>query len=626
MREGTKIPLHTQSTLSKVSPPQKKFKYVLAAVFGAIAILSVTNMGQLLTRGFRFSVDNKMKGPDFWSKTKEVSADPEHPVIPAQLPGPFDTWAGGESKTITIVPPFRRGGTLILKLLDSHNSNPPRIDISGGEKEIVRFRVAFGRGFPDDLWKTRGLPSEYQVPIPEDGGDRRIHLTTERGSWMAIDSITLIPAPRRWEIWRNIPPKAAKAMFWIFFPAAVFSFIVAVSSPRGAVEWKLVILNGLMLALILAGGAAILTVAAVYAEIRTPPLVADSGRTFMYKGYFVRDPELGWKFVPNFRSYFKETPNGVPHPYFITNGDGFRSNAEETHFPEEGEAILLGDSFAQGAYLAQHETIGRRLSEKLGGYVFNLGVSGYSTDQEYTILRKMADRVRAKYVVLLFFSNDLPYLNRNSAWGMAKPMYDITGGKVTFSELRPAEISDRNRRTPSLEDETICCIQEKEKAGLPTRIARRTMGYFHKVSNPFELFETLKLDVAKTKGGPTIKSYEIPYVKYERPDALEVEWDLAFQFMVKMKSVSESHGMKLLVFMIPDYAQILNASGHEKFYLQKRFVELCGANRIDCFEPSQAILNTGRPQDLYFRDDGHFTPEGAQLAADLIYRGIKELR
>lgn len=616
MMDGTKFPFL-----------RRNLKHLLPVIFGLIALLSFMNMGQLLTPRFRFSVDDEMKGPEFWGKIKEAIADPQHPAVPAQLPGPFDTWAGSESKTIRVTPPFRKGGTLILKLLESHDSHPPQIRVESGGKELFRFWVTAGNGVSDQLWRSRGFPSEYSVPIPKDVGGQPISLTSEQGSWIALESITFLPSSPMWKVWRNIPPKRARTLFWIFFPAALISSIVAASSLRGAVEWKLVLINGFMLALIALAGIFLLVFTAAYVEIKTPMLVGDRGRLFMYKRYYVRDPELGWKLVPNFRSYFKETLRGNPHPYLMTNAEGFRSSEEETTIPAKGEAMLLGDSFAQGAYLTQNETIARRLSEKLGGYVFNFGVAGYSTDQEYTVLQKMADRVKAKYVVLLFFNNDFPYMNRVARErGLKKPTYEIQNGKVNFSALRRFPETDENGRIPPLEDETLCCIELGKNASLPRRISLRAGGYFCKALDPFALFEALKADIAKTKIRYNLRSYELRFEKYDRPDALEHEWDTAFQFIVRMKEISESHGMKFIVFMIPELAQIMNASGHEKFYLQKRFVELCDANRIQCIEPSQAYLDAQRWQDLFFMEDRHFNPFGAQLAADLIYRRIEELK
>ena len=76
----------------------------------------------------------------------------------------------------------------------------------------------------------------------------------------------------------------------------------------------------------------------------------------------------------------------------------------------EAALILLGDSFVQGYYLYDHETIAARLGERTGLHTLSAGVGGFSTDQQFILLQQLLAAHDPSWVVLIFFANDLLYL------------------------------------------------------------------------------------------------------------------------------------------------------------------------------------------------------------------------
>ena len=71
-------------------------------------------------------------------------------------------------------------------------------------------------------------------------------------------------------------------------------------------------------------------------------------------------------------------------------------------------ALLLGDSFALAAQVAEADTLAVRLGEALGLSVGNAGVDGYSTWQATGRYRQLAQAVQPSAVFLVFFlGNDL---------------------------------------------------------------------------------------------------------------------------------------------------------------------------------------------------------------------------
>ena len=73
-------------------------------------------------------------------------------------------------------------------------------------------------------------------------------------------------------------------------------------------------------------------------------------------------------------------------PFLSTDKNGYRSTPP---FQENRPiGIVLGDSFAQGFFLSNEESIPWKIAELTNSNVINTGVGGYSTDQELMTLEK----------------------------------------------------------------------------------------------------------------------------------------------------------------------------------------------------------------------------------------------
>ncbi len=95
---------------------------------------------------------------------------------------------------------------------------------------------------------------------------------------------------------------------------------------------------------ILAGNGLVVCVA-VYASLFSPLLIEDSGRITVQNAYFVKDPVLGWRMMPNLSGSLQESEGGPSTPYCTTDDGGFRVSPRK---PGRDTVVLLGDSFVQG--------------------------------------------------------------------------------------------------------------------------------------------------------------------------------------------------------------------------------------------------------------------------------------
>lgn len=107
------------------------------------------------------------------------------------------------------------------------------------------------------------------------------------------------------------------------------------------------------------------------------------------------DSTLGWFPVPNDRA----TGNG---PSFANNSMGLRGG----EFQQTGKVgiMFLGDSFVWGHSIPAVE---ERFTEKIQARhpewnIYNVGVVGYGTDQEFLLLQRVFDRLKPRIVFLVF--------------------------------------------------------------------------------------------------------------------------------------------------------------------------------------------------------------------------------
>jgi hypothetical protein len=75
---------------------------------------------------------------------------------------------------------------------------------------------------------------------------------------------------------------------------------------------------------------------------------------------------------------------------------------------EQGNIVLNGDSYLEGWYVSDEQTVASRLAHLSGQSVANLGVAGYGTMQELLVLKDHALARKPNVIVWFFFEgNDL---------------------------------------------------------------------------------------------------------------------------------------------------------------------------------------------------------------------------
>jgi hypothetical protein len=158
-------------------------------------------------------------------------------------------------------------------------------------------------------------------------------------------------------------------------------------------------------------------------------------RNLMYR----YDQELGWFPIPNsHKTYAGGRTISASH-----NSEGFRG--PEFITKQEPRIVFLGDSFVWGVDAELPERFTEKLQAKHPLWsVYNLGISGYGTDQEYLLLQKYFDRFKPQIVFLMYCAeND----DSDNCWnvrhgGYYKPYCTMEGTRLKLEGI-PVPRSDR---------------------------------------------------------------------------------------------------------------------------------------------------------------------------------------
>ncbi len=161
-------------------------------------------------------------------------------------------------------------------------------------------------------------------------------------------------------------------------------------------------------------------------------LIRKNERSLLYR----YDEELGWFPIENSKRRFTTTPRfefsrdiEIEH-----NSRGFRD--PEPVITAKPKIVFLGDSFVWGYNVTNQERFTDKLRERLPDWsLYNFGISGYGTDQEYLLLTKQFQFYLPDIVFLVFCAeNDRDDNSHNVRYGRYyKPYFTVDGDNLTLN-------------------------------------------------------------------------------------------------------------------------------------------------------------------------------------------------
>jgi len=344
------------------------------------------------------------------------------------------------------------------------------------------------------------------------------------------------------------------------------------------------------------------------------------------------DGQVGWALIPGAEgdAVVCDGSRDVARHHVRINSAGYRDR-ERSYVPDGAtpRVVVLGDSFTEALQVSLPETFTQRLEGALGAEVLNLGVSGYSTDNELRLFRLRAASYAPDVVLLVFFvGNDVlengAMLYLKNPHGLPpKPWLETAGASPALSRClaahrAAARVADR---TPS----ALWASSRIVRFGLATGVDWALGGLCENATGP-------PLD-------PGVSELLGVYGPPATP-AWEEGWRTTGALLLELRDAVQSTGATLAVALAPagyEYApelrQVAALAPASRWrsadvgYPYRRLGALLDAARVPWLSLEPALRTryaaTGRPGCYAW--DGHWTAEGHATVADALAPFLRSL-
>ncbi len=298
-----------------------------------------------------------------------------------------------------------------------------------------------------------------------------------------------------------------------------------------------------------------------------------------------------------------------------TNSEGFRGRDYGPKGASGFRIVVVGDSFTFGAEVDEGDTFLSLLETMLNGRadtvfceVINLGIRAYGTQQEMLTLRQKGLSHEPDVVILqLFTGNDL-YEN---------PPRIIPYAVVNGSLVPPVDPTASH--VPARLDEWL-----SEHSSLYLLGRDRYQG----------LMERWRSHAGDERNLRIMKYATQPYAVIESPE-MRYRWAVVDNLLRELAELSERHGFRVFLMDVPLRERLdpdvfeswgLDAALFDPFKPEGKLrvmAERYGFTLVPMYSAFSTASRT-KEDRLYYPKDGHWTPAGHRLAAQLLYDAIAQ--
>jgi len=316
-----------------------------------------------------------------------------------------------------------------------------------------------------------------------------------------------------------------------------------------------------------------------------------------------RQPQITYRYDPEIRYVNVPNQKGWIDDGFVTmNSQGFRGR--ETDIPKPPgrfRIVTIGDSLTLGWGVADNETFSARLEQFLHKSfpqrnvdVVNLGVGGYDTRQEVTLLRRHVNELEPDLVLVGFYSNDVPDgLDDEKA-------LTAYGSRIEAANPQTGQVLHMNP-APSSSWETA--LRKSRAAYVIGRTLKRLSNNGEWGSSRF----SMELDLLEGKESPE----------------LDQAWGGIEKRLAELRTLAESR-FEVGIIVLPCREQVMGQYQHARY--QSRIREI--ADRLGFFvvDPLPSLVASKRQAaDLFIPyDRNHPSAIGHQIIGETIFRYIAD--
>jgi hypothetical protein len=349
---------------------------------------------------------------------------------------------------------------------------------------------------------------------------------------------------------------------------------------------------------------------------------------------FIEDPDLSFRRPPNStwqgrpRSDMAELWNLPMRPThtltFTTDSRGFRNRNE----PERVDVVLIGDSYVEGHYVDDHQTLAVALEELSGLAVANLGQSGYGTLQELEVLQRFGLPLQPKLVAWFFFEGNDLYDDQ-----------EYENSLIYLREHGTFETAGSNR-LEAQDDDGSGGQSRRGKSEARSRDWSKRWAEFRKASFTRHAFRTLRrmshavvpngtpnFGWFQDKQGRHHRLYFYEYALLEFTDYEQERFAVTQEALLSARRECEEQDARLVVFFIPMKFRVYEdhcsfpphspCSAWTAWDLDRRFADFCEAEGIECVDLTPLMSAAAAEGHLlYAPEDSHWSAEGHRFVAE----------
>lgn len=327
------------------------------------------------------------------------------------------------------------------------------------------------------------------------------------------------------------------------------------------------------------------------------------------------DPLLGWRHKRNVSS---EIVSDEYHMNVQYNAQGWRGPSRKVSKPANVfRIVVLGDSFADGYTISVQDRFTEVLEAKRSQLeAINLGVAGYSTDQELLLLDHEGWKHQPDLVVLAFYYNDVwgngsQYFSESTR--TQKPVFSLAdAGNLSLSNV-PVPYP-----TPGLQD------RFRLYALFRSAVKKNRMLYAAAVKSGLASRD-LPDDSRPSPTGAAGGAEEFAVYHLTETPELAREWSITQALLRRMNQECLDRGVRFVVLYVPTRIELSPAewSGahlppdYDPNVVIRRLVKICQSEGIQYIDPSDRFREAGTDH-MYYAHDPHWNAAGHRLAGEIL--------
>jgi len=323
----------------------------------------------------------------------------------------------------------------------------------------------------------------------------------------------------------------------------------------------------------------------------------------LHRQLFTYHPNIGYKFIPNIKARNLHESGG----YLIqTNNVGFREHKDLRNQHSGKRIFWFGDSFTAGDGVSNGKRFTDLLDKKIeNADIFNFGLSGSGTDQQYLIFNEIKDQYACDGIVITVLVENIRRVNAHYRFFLngqddmmcyQKPYFKLNGNEDL--KLRHVPVDKKQYKLEELPPEE-----------------RR---FVDKGGKYYQIRKLLQNNAVK-KLAQKISRFQ-PVPEYDDPQSNA--WLLMKAILTKWAKEADC---PLLVVPLPLYQHLEGTSSALSY--QKRFKELNVVENITVFDPLSELqkYTLKERRKFRFKKDIHLTPFGHQALANILEYPVTQL-